>query len=110
MARLSLIARPLFVVGFAVLTGGLLPSAVEAVPPCPSDGIFHDTSGSIAYGATCNDALGNLSTQEWPKMSCPYGLYDYTFVHNECYYTGSEYQVVGWFSYTCQTDCHSLDN
>jgi hypothetical protein len=103
MARTSLAARLFLIAGLWVLIGGL-PSWAE--PVCPSDEIAHDTSGSIGHGATCNEALGNLSGQEWPKMSCPYGLFDYSFEHNNCVWTGSEYQATGWFTYYCQTDCH----
>jgi hypothetical protein len=106
MVRASLIARLLLIIVFLAVMSGV-PSAVEALPVCPSDGITRTTSGSTAYGSTCNDALGNLSSQEWPKMSCPYGLYDYTFIHNDCYWNGSVYQATGWFSYQCQTDCHN---
>lgn len=84
----------------------LLPWSVEARPVCPSDGIARTTSGSSATGADCEEALTRLAAQERPKMDCPHGLFSYEFVHNSCQWTGSMYQVTGWFEYECQTDCY----
>lgn len=108
MARTGLKTRLLFVAALLFISGGL-PSSVDAVPACPSDGIVRTTSGSTAYGATCDDALSNLSAEEWPKMNCPYGISKYTFVYNNCTWTGSGYEVTGWYRYECQTNCHSKD-
>lgn len=93
----------------AAIVLALLPWSADARPVCPSDGISRTTSGSTATGADCGEASSNLWAQELPKMNCPYGIFTYEFVHNECQWTGSAYQVTGWFEYQCQTDCYGGD-
>lgn len=85
------------------------PRQAEARPVCPSDGVSRTTSGSTATGSTCDQALSNLASQEWPKINCPYGIYSYTFVYNSCAWNGWAYQVTGWYQYYCQTDCYNTD-
>lgn len=84
----------------------VLPLAALALPVCPSDGIGHQTSGSIGTGSTCNEAFTNLVSQEVAKMDCEFGLYSEEFHHNNCTWNGSAYQVLGWYDYECQTNCH----
>lgn len=83
-----------------------LPSTVHGLPACPSDGIARTTSGSTGTGTTCNNAFLNLAAQERAKMTCAYGVYDDTFIHNGCHWNGSSYQATGWFNYECMTNCY----
>lgn len=110
MTKSSVLIRLLFVSALVTLLSisGLAPSA-EARPQCPWDGVTRTTSGSTATGSTCDQALSNLSAQEWPKMNCPYGFLEWTFVHNNCSWNGSAWVVTGWFQYKCQTDCYNID-